>query len=162
VVVFSSAASIRPPPGATHPLGKYDPSYDCKGSDLLSTEREKGFEPSTLALARRCSTTELFPQDVASLLPTASPGGQAHVATSGLGGAPAAPAGEVLQEGPEVDPGAPEAEEHAQVRQHLAHGVEVHGPAPDPQVDLVRVVHAESDDPHQLQRRLPLSFLARG
>ncbi len=25
-------------------------------------EREKGFEPSTLALARRCSTTELFPQ----------------------------------------------------------------------------------------------------
>ncbi len=24
-------------------------------------EREKGFEPSTLALARRCSTTELFP-----------------------------------------------------------------------------------------------------
>ena len=26
------------------------------------TEREKGFEPSTLALARRCSTTELFPQ----------------------------------------------------------------------------------------------------
>jgi len=26
-------------------------------------EREKGFEPSTLALARRCSTTELFPQN---------------------------------------------------------------------------------------------------
>ena len=26
-------------------------------------EREKGFEPSTLALARRCSTTELFPLD---------------------------------------------------------------------------------------------------
>jgi hypothetical protein len=25
-------------------------------------EREKGFEPSTLALARRCSTTELFPR----------------------------------------------------------------------------------------------------
>ena len=25
-------------------------------------EREKGFEPSTLALARRCSTAELFPQ----------------------------------------------------------------------------------------------------
>ena len=24
-------------------------------------EREKGFEPSTLALARRCSTAELFP-----------------------------------------------------------------------------------------------------
>lgn len=24
-------------------------------------EREKGFEPSTLALARRCSTTELLP-----------------------------------------------------------------------------------------------------
>lgn|GEM_PF-1739704 len=27
----------------------------------ISMEREKGFEPSTLALARRCSTTELFP-----------------------------------------------------------------------------------------------------
>src|SRR5262249_11066587 len=26
-------------------------------------EREKGFEPSTLALARRCSNTELFPLD---------------------------------------------------------------------------------------------------
>ncbi len=24
-------------------------------------ERERGFEPPTLALARRCSTTELFP-----------------------------------------------------------------------------------------------------
>ncbi len=24
-------------------------------------ERETGFEPATLALARRCSTTELFP-----------------------------------------------------------------------------------------------------
>src|SRR5271165_4041470 len=28
-------------------------------------EREKGFEPSTLALARRCSTTELFPHGTA-------------------------------------------------------------------------------------------------
>ena len=28
---------------------------------LRKLEREKGFEPSTLALARRCSTTELFP-----------------------------------------------------------------------------------------------------
>lgn len=28
----------------------------------VELEREKGFEPSTLALARRCSTTELFPQ----------------------------------------------------------------------------------------------------
>ena len=27
-------------------------------------EREKGFEPSTLALARRCSTTELFPRNL--------------------------------------------------------------------------------------------------
>ena len=27
-------------------------------------EREKGFEPSTLALARRCSTTELFPLEM--------------------------------------------------------------------------------------------------
>ena len=31
------------------------------GRSGLSNEREKGFEPSTLALARRCSTTELFP-----------------------------------------------------------------------------------------------------
>ncbi|CUS34645.1 hypothetical protein COMA2_170126 [Candidatus Nitrospira nitrificans] len=28
---------------------------------IIAMEREKGFEPSTLALARRCSTTELFP-----------------------------------------------------------------------------------------------------
>ena len=27
-------------------------------------EREKGFEPSTLALARRCFTTELFPRNL--------------------------------------------------------------------------------------------------
>ena len=32
-----------------------------KLSDKL--ERETGFEPATLALARRCSTTELFPLD---------------------------------------------------------------------------------------------------
>ena len=33
-------------------------------------ERERGFEPPTLALARRCSTTELFPlfQEVALIL----------------------------------------------------------------------------------------------
>jgi hypothetical protein len=31
------------------------------GTSKLGLEREKGFEPSTLALARRCSTTELFP-----------------------------------------------------------------------------------------------------
>jgi hypothetical protein len=31
-------------------------------SERYFEEREKGFEPSTLALARRCSTTELFPQ----------------------------------------------------------------------------------------------------
>ena len=30
-------------------------------------EREKGFEPSTLALGRRCSTTELFPQNSSKL-----------------------------------------------------------------------------------------------
>jgi hypothetical protein len=30
----------------------------------LFEEREKGFEPSTLALARRCSTAELFPHGV--------------------------------------------------------------------------------------------------
>ena len=28
---------------------------------LKRLERETGFEPATLALARRCSTTELFP-----------------------------------------------------------------------------------------------------
>ncbi len=39
-------AGIEKPPG--EPGGKL--------------EREKGFEPSTLALARRCSTAELFPQ----------------------------------------------------------------------------------------------------
>ncbi len=31
-------------------------------ANLSQLEREKGFEPSTLALARRCSTTELFPR----------------------------------------------------------------------------------------------------
>ncbi len=30
-------------------------------------ERETGFEPATLALARRCSTTELFPLEQQSL-----------------------------------------------------------------------------------------------
>ncbi len=29
---------------------------------LILLERETGFEPATLALARRCSTAELFPQ----------------------------------------------------------------------------------------------------
>jgi len=33
----------------------------AEGESVESLEREKGFEPSTLALARRCSTTELFP-----------------------------------------------------------------------------------------------------
>ena len=28
---------------------------------VMTLERETGFEPATLALARRCSTTELFP-----------------------------------------------------------------------------------------------------
>lgn len=31
------------------------------GSSVARVERETGFEPATLALARRCSTTELFP-----------------------------------------------------------------------------------------------------
>ena len=31
------------------------------GSNLNRVERETGLEPATLALARRCSTTELFP-----------------------------------------------------------------------------------------------------
>src|SRR5262249_48673826 len=54
----------------------------CKkapGLPGLFEEREKGFEPSTLALARRCSTAELFPHwDDAGLLPTAATGGQAR------------------------------------------------------------------------------------
>jgi hypothetical protein len=33
----------------------------------LSMERKTGFEPATLALARRYSTTELFPQIMAGL-----------------------------------------------------------------------------------------------
>ena len=33
---------------------------------LKRLERERGFEPPTLALARRCSTTELFPPDFLS------------------------------------------------------------------------------------------------
>jgi hypothetical protein len=36
-------------------------SDSSTGRRTVSLEREKGFEPSTLALARRCSTTELFP-----------------------------------------------------------------------------------------------------
>ena len=38
---------------------KKPPRLEDLGADF--TEREKGFEPSTPALARRCSTTELFP-----------------------------------------------------------------------------------------------------
>ncbi len=30
---------------------------------LINMERETGFEPATLALARRCSTAELFPRN---------------------------------------------------------------------------------------------------
>lgn len=32
-----------------------------RGEEECELERETGFEPATLALARRCSTTELFP-----------------------------------------------------------------------------------------------------
>ena len=31
---------------------------------FIKMERKTGFEPATLALARRCSTTELFPQNL--------------------------------------------------------------------------------------------------
>ena len=42
------------------------------GSFEKNLERETGFEPATLALARRCSTTELFPLpgEGNSILPT--------------------------------------------------------------------------------------------
>ena len=52
----------RPTKGA-HPLGKPpDRGFKSISKNVWkSLEREKGFEPSTLALARRCSTTELFP-----------------------------------------------------------------------------------------------------
>ncbi len=46
-------------PGA--PKDKTPTSLVDAGAEM---EREKGFEPSTLALARRCSTTELFPQEL--------------------------------------------------------------------------------------------------
>ncbi len=49
-------------------------------------EREKGFEPSTLALARRCSTTELFPHGETPSLVAA--GGHARQAPSGPGDEP--------------------------------------------------------------------------
>ena len=48
---------------------------------LRKLERETGFEPATLALARRCSTTELFPllpdQIGSGILPTMRKGCQA-------------------------------------------------------------------------------------
>src|SRR6185369_4376578 len=41
-------------------------------------EREKGFEPSTLALARRCSTTELFPHETTPACYQPPPPGVKH------------------------------------------------------------------------------------
>ncbi len=35
-----------------------------EGRGLFKMERETGFEPATLALARQCSTTELFPPEL--------------------------------------------------------------------------------------------------
>lgn len=42
--------------------GTVTTTVTTKEDDTVSMERETGFEPATLALARRCSTTELFPQ----------------------------------------------------------------------------------------------------
>ena len=59
---------LTPPRTLTKEYGIQYPAAQGRGyakelpelaSEVL--EREKGFEPSTLALARRCSTTELFP-----------------------------------------------------------------------------------------------------
>ena len=53
-------APVTPRKGHT-PFGI--PGRVCKsiGCVVGKLERERGFEPPTLALARRCSTTELFP-----------------------------------------------------------------------------------------------------
>src|SRR5262245_55969297 len=64
------------------------------GLGLKMTEREKGFEPSTLALARRCSTTELFPlndsRDEYQSISRGSSGGwiQGHPPSHHTGGDP--------------------------------------------------------------------------
>ena len=42
-------------------FNKKKPAATATGFYYL-LERETGFEPATLALARRCSTTELFPR----------------------------------------------------------------------------------------------------
>jgi hypothetical protein len=69
----------------------------------VELEREKGFEPSTLALARRCSTAELFPQDQRSLLRT-------RFIEGGRGGCqepfpPPAPAAAATRRAPRRQPG---------------------------------------------------------
>jgi hypothetical protein len=46
--------SIPGPPQRLNPLGEPGDQGSC-------LERETGLEPATLALARRCSTTELLP-----------------------------------------------------------------------------------------------------
>jgi hypothetical protein len=38
------------------------PLGDAASLIFIKMERKTGFEPATLALARRCSTAELFPQ----------------------------------------------------------------------------------------------------
>src|SRR5574337_109090 len=107
-------------------------------------EREKGFEPSTLALARRCSTTELFPQKSwrGWRYRGSSPGvsrGPRHGALAGLGatrlgtGAPGRGRGRAGRSGParrqlglaghgadevvDVPPGRPEREGQRQVEE---------------------------------------------
>src|SRR6516225_8588382 len=47
-------------------------------------EREKGFEPSTLALARRCSTTELFPHGLTPACYQPRPPGVKHQRECGV------------------------------------------------------------------------------
>jgi hypothetical protein len=50
------------------PLG-YAASFSINLIIIGKMERKTGFEPATLALARRCSTTELFPHEYEFLVP---------------------------------------------------------------------------------------------
>ena len=58
----------------------------CRPVDGSKLERETGLEPATLALARRCSTTELLPHGASGSIAIARAGGQRRC---GCGYAPA-------------------------------------------------------------------------
>jgi integrase len=59
--VTGVATRLLPADGEQKNEGPAAPIFSGAAGPYM--EREKGFEPSTLALARRCSTTELFPQN---------------------------------------------------------------------------------------------------